>query len=594
MFKLKSKVILRDNAAAGANAREIGGSEISARDLGVILKDNLPYAKYIVFGGGETFIAKKATTEAVNADICRGGDLRAEYSAALGADECIGETIDFIGLSADGSALACRADIAPVIKESGKPLSASVSVTLNVSEDSDKVLCGGENPVIKFLLGAASLSDNVCAADGDADFYNEYYSRDFLQDNTHSALLSFGTDGITFETQASAQKNETVVFVGGAPALRTYLHGSGTEMLAASGLLVSGDGCAPLPLGKPEKLVRCSSGSQNFADASIVRVPKKLFEIQNALGFFVGAGAEIKTDELGEFAAIGGKREITFIRGGKSMPEYLFSVPRESGDDFAVCRGGYLLRIGEKTTVFDVSGSGTEYDVSRGESNAATNVGGAVYLARASGGKIERFLLARGEVTALPTVELGGKIGLFRSMSRIGAVSNGACYLFNGYAGVDTDVENFRSPRLESLVSRAGGADKITLGDGVAEFSENGKTVLAAIWEDDEFSIGGEATLFGDFAVGGGKIVFFDRGNRALGFSDGFDVKDVTGACKLGDFFVFLFGDGAVKTYYAESGGAFIYCPSAAAGASLTVGVRCRTDALAGKTTARVKFDVIM
>ena len=582
-------------------ARVNGGISGVSLDIARELKDNLPYAKYIVFGGGNFTVAREAVLTEINSDVTR-GELYARYSAGLGADEFGGEKVDFIGLSADGENLVCKAEFPPAAVQAGKPFTAEISVYLGVADDSDKVLCGGDNPLVRFLLGSRALPSDAFAAEGDCDAYNEFLSRDFPCENKLPASAKFVSGGVEVSAQVSPDANEVCLFFGESPALRTYLHGTETETLMIPSAEVFSDGCADVSVSGAEKLVYCAGANGNYADAVLVKTPDKIYRLKNALGFYAGRGAEIKTDEQGMFAAIGGKREIMLISGESGLPKYLFSVSREDGEDFAVCSGGCLFKIGEKITLCRADGTSVEYGVSGGEDNAVSRDGNAFHFARLLGGRVDRFLLGfDGEATELPSLSFGGDVKLFRNLFRIGVCSDEKCYILSRYAGESSEFEFFRSRRLEEIANRAGGVSNVRLGGGLALLTENGQTVAAAVDAESEFIAGGEkedAVLFGDYIAfrseggAGEEIKVFDRGKRVLRDVRGYEDGKITGAGRVGDYLLALSGDGKAEIYYGKSGGAFAYCPSAAAGEKVRLGVRARVSGIAGKEKVNVKFAV--
>ncbi len=554
------------------------------------LARNLPYAKYMVFGGDGFEEARESSLLRINADITRGTPV-ADYAATLDDDRFDGKAVSYIGLSADGEKLVCRADFAPVTKECGVPLVAKISVFLSIGDSSDKVFAGGDDPLVRFLLGAFPIGGNVYAAAGFTDAPNGYLSADFPHGDPAAATILFGSDGLKIETQVDAAAKDAIIFMDGKPALRANLRENArSETLIIPSATVFGDLCADIAYEYAQSVMYCSCGSTNHPDAMLVRAPERATKLKNALGFSVGKGAEIKTDETGEFAAIGGDGEIMLISGAGGLPKREFSVPRDRGDDFAVCRGGYLVRIGEKITVFDLSGGATEYDLPGGEKNAVVRDGNYFHFARLSGSAVERFLLSSGTVSALPSLSVGADAKLFCSLFRIGVASSDGCRLFNRSAGVGTEFDFFRLPRLEELVSRAGGAENIEIRGELAVLKENGSTVVACVRDDSEFTLpsGAEAVPFGDWVVYDGGVMLFDRGKRKLRSVSGFCGGDIVAAGRVGDHLITVDKDGFGAAHYLSGGKTFLYCPTATAGDELRVGIRVKKDPLAGKEKAKV------
>ncbi len=581
-------------ASVESGGAQSGGITVDAsREIG----RNLPYAKYIVFGGDGFSAVKETGVTKINTDVTRGA-VRADYSAFLDADEYDGSTVSSVSLSADGETFVCTAEFAPVIKKSGVPLAATFSVVLSTADGSDNLLCGGDNPLSAFLLGARPLGDEVYAVAGDFDAPNGFSVINASGGERVSATLVFTDGGLSVVTEVPASAKDATVFIGGSPVLRTVLRGDEAETLIIPSTTVMGDLCADIDIANAKSVVYCTCGSVNHSDAVLVRAPEKAFGLKNALGFYAGKGAQIKTDETGTYAAIGGDKEIMLISADGGLPKCEYSVARESGDDFAVCHGGSIVRIGEKVTVFDLSGAETEYDLSRGEQNAVVRDGNRLHFARLIGTEIERFLLDGGNVTRLPSLQTGADAKLFCSLFRIGVASESGCYLFNASAGASTEFEYFRLERLETLVSRAGGTDKLRLGGELAVFDENGETTAACVRSGDEFALGKSVPVlpFGDCAVYGdaenGGVMLFDRGKRVLRSVSGYGGKGAASAGRVGDFLLCVSDDGLVSAHYLSGGGAFVYCPSAAAGDKLRVGVRAGKDTFSDREKIKVVFDV--
>ncbi|MDR2201646.1 MAG: hypothetical protein LBP26_02615 [Clostridiales bacterium] len=554
------------------------------------LSQNLAYAKYVVMGGGGggAAAAKTAVLTDVNASVTR-GKLFARYTAALAPDECAGAEFSFFGLSADAQTLFNRADFPPLIKEEGKELSVSITVWIELSEGAAGRLFGGDNPLVRFLLGEKPLPDQIECVRGTCDALNAPHNRALAPSAYYPASAVFNSESLTLTAAVPASVPEVIITAGRVPVLRAFVRENrvGQTLYTAA---VNADRTVSLPCADAASVVSVTGSDGTFyPDARLFHGAGRLFKTADKVSFNAGRGAEFSGDYLCEYAAVSMRNELMTMRADADGPKTSYRVVY-GGGGFMTCAGGYLALFGDNLQIYGPDGAKTEYPAaSGGAQNVIVNEGNVFHYVTASpGGKVCRYKIANGAVTLLDAAERGQGVKIFRAGFLIGIYGAGVCHLASA-AGVNGP----KSAALADVLDSCGEIESVTFGDdcalvktAVGEFDKlvtfDGGDILEVAKAPVTVSRGGL------FVIGGAvkRLAEFNRSTRALAIAPGdLDTPDIKDACALGRDLLVLTADGAVDTYYRSRNGAYLFCPNFTYPSTVQALVRPRA-AFSGNVTA--------
>lgn len=288
-----------------------------------------------------TRVRAAAQLRFINADVCRGGELRAVYAAAIPTQA--GQTYTRVAL---GTADA-DVSVASVQVEGGEEVYVTALILCTPTFSGDVYLVGGDNPLVRRLLGAGAPGE-FAVASGTCDYPLQPAQRSAFGLDAETVPAVLGEDGTLVLQGGSLRTDcECVLLYGGVPVLRafsptTIVSGMMTVKIQNCGVTLSG---------------------LNVDTISSVRVTTSLVTNHTLLPSYsrayavrgdtvaVGAAGRVLGEPGEEYVGLVTHAEIEVYAVEKGVPRCVYRTPH-NGEFVSLCRGGAVVLWSE--TVFTV------------------------------------------------------------------------------------------------------------------------------------------------------------------------------------------------------------------------------------------------
>ncbi|MDR0426426.1 MAG: hypothetical protein LBH24_04550, partial [Clostridiales bacterium] len=565
-----------------------------------------PFAAYIALGAADAVKAVLPTALAFfNADPLAGGLYAVFEAAADDAQLAPGETLDFACFCADaaGDAPVNRAAFDPVQKKAGERLSVTGTLFLSPQNDGVCLTGGGENPLVRALLGIDPLDLNgftLCA--GTNSHPNAVMRRGggfLFPPAACAAALSAGALTLTGETPQP--QYESVVLYHGRPVLRSRFLESGnapvrTVLLSAVGHGVLGaDAIGGLNVTR---------GSQPVTNYTVYPLLKGLTEDAPVLyPAALPKNCRLLPEPGGGFAALIGDHDLTIVTvlGGA------FSVRHRQNVRAA------LAALTTDGALFFLDGGGAGHALlpdgggyasaalpllDNAEQLAAVRSGAGYLLGVVRAGVFQAYLYGGGTA-----VKLGAEAA---APADFCLFAHDAVYLcaFSasaGYAAAFNASGEFSAlkQRLSAFFVTGGFVPEVmgygglcVVGDETGRYAADFETGAIVEAADKTVCLIRDAALF----FGAGPVGVFASGKTGGGLTAleaDFSAADAYAAATLGDYVLILRRDGGAALVYAVREGRGLYCPGLSGGAVSATAV-LRKNPMAGYLFTRATFTVAL
>lgn len=518
---------------------------------------NKAFSQFLLAGNAAATFKEKTSLNYINADVLKGG-LCAEYSAVFASENFDGKTFSQCGLSADGINFCNIAHFEPFVKEAGKNVCITVTVFLS---GENLAVCGGDNPLVKLLLGYKPL-DNAGCVSTDFNMNTATYHGDFLPADIKSASCVFSEDGINLNADITDIKAETIFTFAGKPAIK--ISNFENSIITANAIGVPNvEKC--LDLGyKNIYRVNLTNQSGIMSGTVLIHNFDKIVKTDSILNFRTGKNSYIKSDIYNKHLALSCGNEVHFYSEENGQPVYKFKA--ESGKyGYDVLIGGYLAVFDGGVKIYDSNGDIIyNLNIPIGENSVIVNEGPCFHLATVIDKTVRRYKIANGAYSSLNSFTYSIKPVIFRNFTKIAIAGKYLGYYYdstNAVAGIDVI--------LYSLFNKYGNISHSGFGDNIAYIeSDTGKRfVNLADGAEINVDIKDTCKIFGTIVLkisGNAKqLYYYDRGKRVLTQVNGnVDTKNISSVCRFGEYIVVLSNDGKFDTYYANKNGGFVYNPS--------------------------------
>lgn len=582
-----------------------GEKEITAfntiYNINSALKRNNGYAKFIVLGGGggvengalkNKKYAKAVTLSFINTDVCKGA-LRAVYTVNIENEQGLNFNELSLCENEDGSNLVSYATCENFVY-AGEPVSVSMTIFAHLSGDFQ--LCGGNNVLTRWLLGANrnigayKLGCGNCTYPGVMVRKAEDLS--FITD----AATAWHNDYCFFQaTIPNNNRDEYVVLQNNIPILRTvpvYEEISTIEMKTVGKSLT-----IEISAKNPVEVFNVEQNSVQITSAFLKRKLSAPTVIDGIIPFKLGRVAYIKTDPLEEyFAAVTGSEVHLFKFSDSGITLELRT--NYSGEYVDVCSDGSLVIWGDTMRIFTSSANApyivTEVNLSRGSQNAVISEGNYYHAARLFEGNIYRYKISGNNAELLETIVAASGENLFR---------NG---LFIGWGGKNCEVgcktifqrNGYFEAEISALFNNNGVVTQFSPTDNIAVFKsvqKNGLVMHNAGFyypfkADAEYVVSDRCFI--ERIDGIAKLYVVDCASGEMQYvyslgEVGFKAKEIRSAK---NWCVILCDDGTIKTLNFASDSAYLCSPDFKEGQQVSYIVKSRPQPKSATNQYEVRF----
>lgn len=239
MFKLHNTVRVRCGGKTLTASNEVTG-------IAAALAQRKKYGAYVLLDGADGVRSQPAEVTEMNCD-----PRSQPYVTKTATFSGDAYTFDSVGLSPDGIVPVNAAFVGKTVKAEGAQAVVSVTICLEW-EKNDASFCGGDNPLVRFLLGEGDLGDFRLASGRNFSPVGEFVRDDgnFFAETQPQVTLD--ESGITLEAAFASEVYEAVALLDGVPVLRAGLRNAnleaktGVQKVSASGTLYAGNHIAQI------------------------------------------------------------------------------------------------------------------------------------------------------------------------------------------------------------------------------------------------------------------------------------------------------------------------------------------------------------
>ena len=539
---------------------------VSENFLAVFAK-NPAWAKFIALtetNGKRT--ESPASLRFINADILAGGTLRAVYAAAFEVKE--GAVYKEVSIVAEAGGEAVSA-AALSFTGSAEKITVTAVIELEVAYDGEILLTGGDNGLVRRLLGAGSAGEFALAT-GTSTYP--------LYPSLRSDLLQSEAETVTPQTEGKSLVLRGKTAMDGTELLLRY-----NDKTVLRALRPTVDKNTPLALTVEngavcikDRLVRLVTGVA-VGGASITRydsmqVSTHALQVgENTVA--VGVDGSVISDPGEEFMAIVTHAfvEVYEVDPQDGRVTSILRVPREN-EQVSLCRGGSLtMWSSEALTIYDRSNR--EYSTRRiaipvGSKSIVLREGILYHAATLREGTFYRYSVQGGSATLLestvidtPSRFLLGHCG--DSVLYGSAKTFKVCSISIDYTA-DFACDTFSL--VSNLVETAGDFFVITSRLGVG-------TVFDFV-RNTSYSVTSGSRANGRLIFRADKAIYiYDVANGLRVLEGEYDTAGLTSAVLAGGF-LFTVTNGVVRRYYLSGRDVAIRLPVSANGKTCTLTVR--------------------
>lgn len=505
-----------------------------------------------------------AKTDSANFDVLN-GTLFIKKSTFI-ADENMpeGTRVHSVSLCSMSGQSINSATVKDITKGVG-PLYVSAVLYLEVGAE-DVFLCGGDNPLVRVLLGESVLEDSFKFCKGDVYHDNmPVYRQAELSGAGVVTTADISDSGISFSADLNGYPYEALLYYKDVPVMRRYGFDIQSAMrslrLDDNGVIYLGDGS--------QSVLLLRYGSVTVKYTSIPRTKNVSKTAPKVCDYRLEKTTEVLSEPFGNYAALKGERFIKVISISQNDVRL--------NTDYTVAYGGGRAMLATDGTLFvNEEGGFKQYKKSEGGVNVTcfSEVGdvddfalgylpnGYILLAR-TGTALRVYSIIAGAVLLISSEDIPIDSKIFscgvsagwmsESKKTAKAYINGYNYLAlsqklitflnSGLSGIDIKFNGFVS-------AKQNGADVIgDIYSGVITQIPQGKSVMAWLMDGAVFSEGG-------------KGMTLDRVSGAFEEIDcPSDFGDVRFSVCLGGYVLTVSGDNYLKFYYVSQKGRYIICP---------------------------------
>lgn len=539
-------------------------------DYGGALGSGKPFGAYMKIGA----LVKPTEVTEYNADVME-GPLYAVFTARLSDGEAAeGEC----GLTPyeDGSLLMNR-----VVLEKTETESVSAAVYIETAGEAN--FCGGENPLVRMLLGLDGFSAKTGGPDGfelfagknyfdgNEPIYREADSYDYR--TSAKAVLTEGALELSGRL-SNSEPRENVFLYAGKPAVRwyntrynklaTYTRRADTRGELKEPDFFSADIFNVTMDGQP---ISCGVGG----------VPRRMGR-RKLIRFRLGENPRFVCDAEGKYMAVATDTDVMLLRLAGNEPVISARLPR-CGERVMVTSNGALallgkeLRIYEKETGYEESACKT-YPLRDTEQAAIVYERGKYHLALYDGALLRRYALDGG-VTELGELREEGLVVFAADKRSIGYVSRAGTVGCKTIQSYDVNIEE----TLASFMSDFGTVTELWADQGVLVMTADDVRYGLNIYEVGGTEITAGRLLCGSggsYAIVGNGITEIavrsvtEDGIGEIGYCAG---EDFVTLGRLGRYVILARADGSTESFYTQGSQKYIYS-DAIAGKTVTFTVR--------------------
>lgn len=464
------------------------------------LREGRRYGEYFLLDTDTGRVTIKTVVADLNADPV--GIPSATYTAAI--DE---GWYEIKKISLGGTATSPDLGITlktPIKKLAGEKIVLSLTIRLYLSLDF-AAFTSGDNPLVKWLLGAVSLpSDIKIAVGADMSALSSSPPATEVYGKKYPAQIAFTESGIKFTATVALPPVELLLIVDGKTAMRALPLARDLSPKAASEVASGGKICFDaLNFG-------VSAVCANSVPVSDYRVERGRNRVgaKHLFGAGVGHNPRLITDGDCTLAAAvsGGEGRIMRLYEGNlvSVTERkIFDCPTLTSD------GSFFSTDGETLVRTDPNGETRRYPFTKCDELCAVIPSfGRYVLAARSGREIKVFSLAGGELSLTETLSANGACGITAIDGKriLACGKNFGCKIFGG----DLPLTRAFVERILSSYE----TDGLCLSGRLMSFTDraDGKTYLLDIRQRDgtDIALGGADALSGELCLYGTKCAVVD------------------------------------------------------------------------------------
>ncbi len=489
---------------------------------------------------------EEARLEYLNCDPMRGGALRAVYCASILCPQsknytrvslCNGAKEEIIGAALNYSG-------------SGEEVKITAVIFLDTQSEEVK-FCGGDNPLIKRLLGCGGeLSFKI--GWGRCNYPNiACVPSETLIEEKLPVEFTADENGFKFTASAPTYGNELVLYDANDTPLLRALRPYALDIGLKAGT-IDEHGAILCDTNYTEEILTAQVDGYSMLRMDSHRVYDNIVKMRTADAISVGVAGAVATEPTGEYIAVYNASFAEVYKVTGAEPELKFRVPRTDEAVF-VCRGGALaLWDYYKLTIYepDEKGDYVEYKsgMSSGTRQMLVREGNVYHGVCSQANRLYRFTFDGKTDNILERPTVGGE------------------YFFLGRCG-DAIAWGDRSLRVKTSDSDISGEFKFTalsshrvkrtllgMGDGFSVVDENGKTVILdfvhnTITEAPQIEGANGRLLYGD-----GRFYVYDHYNGVREIASDSASTGITSACLAGDR-IWAVRDGKLLSYYCDGNG---------------------------------------
>lgn len=504
------------------------------------------WAKYVVLcDENGNSVAKPANLQFVNADPSRGGDMRAVYTATLNVTPNTRFTEVALATDADIGSAVSSADISYLAED--EIVEVTAAVFLSAGYDEYTALCGGNNPLVRSILGCGPNATNYYMGGGVLAYppFHNVPTADMIQSKVRMRFTNAGGE-LSLVCTAPPNGSEVFAICGDTPVIRSLRPYSRDTYMFSDYV---DDHCAALLSGEHvDSILSVRVDGNYIANPEITRCYERIVKITDDEAVNLGVEGDVKSDPSGEYLLIttASYAEVYRIKG--CNVERLLRVRRQYEQADITLGGSLCMWDTNSLTVYERN-SGDEYVsasyvVRRGDDCMVFREGLSYHAVTIDGDYVVRYKISGGNVTVAENCKINGKSCFLSKCGNIAIWVDGSIYAKTLGANLSDEFAcNYFSPSYTYLIQKVGNGFALvyeveTKSYYEYDFIHNTRTKATA-----------DLTCNGNLIYNRSGYYIFDFYNGSRRIRSDITTQGVQSACIAGDM-LWVIKDNKLYRYY--------------------------------------------
>lgn len=495
------------------------------------------WAQFFMLSGEEGRYCVPATLSYVASDPATGDTLRAVYVAEANPPPA---RYTRVGLCYDERPESEMSAATLDITVAGEEVALSAEVYLTLSYENNVRFCGGDNPLVRQLLGCGNAGAPRIGW-GNCDYPSLPFAR------TEYGLTfteTERTDGFGYRTAAPTYGYELVLYGDDAPLLRALRPLSYATLSCAEEVQDSSVVCD----GLPESIYNMTVGSARPLILNTCRIPTAVLPVHRDCIRNMGVEGRVLSDPVGEYVAFVTASYVEVFRADPLAFTSCLRVPRD-GEYAELCRGGALAMWSSANTltIYEPDENGT-YDsftvsIPYGNARIVLRDGNSYHVAYRRSALFVRNSVTREGVTVVSQSRITASLFFMGRCGDAVMCCDSAVHVYT----LDADLS--AEYLCDELKTHRATRTMLGAGDCMAVVRESGNCLVYDLVHNKTLAPGEDLQANGRLAYNENGAYIYDYRNGLRKIEGAYDFGGITGACLAGNL-LFAVCNGKLYCYY--------------------------------------------